>query len=98
ILYEKVNGFYWEQRGIIFRPTASYTFNVLQPTIFGVAAVFGGCESTKKEFTLSPGPQIPSVAGNLQVCQGQSTTLTATGASGGSYRWYNGTTLISGVT
>ncbi len=40
----------------------------------------------------------PSVSGNRDICQGGSTTLTASGGSEGNYRWYRGNQLIAGAT
>ncbi|MDN5213341.1 DUF6443 domain-containing protein [Fulvivirgaceae bacterium BMA12] len=40
----------------------------------------------------------PSVSGNLNICSGGSTTLTASGGTPGNYRWYRGNELIAGVT
>ncbi len=55
-----------------------------------------GCTATDcKTVTVNPLPQV-SIAGNLNICTGQSTTLTATG--GGSYLWSPGGQTTAAIT
>src|SRR5690606_18436009 len=96
-LYEKVDGFYWQPVQTIPNdaPPVWISVTVTESTRYGLTyTTYNGCESTPmKEFTLSPEVPMPSVTGDTDLCSGDNTTITASGA-GASYRWYNGTTLI----
>jgi gliding motility-associated-like protein len=63
------------------------------------AAIHNGtCESTRTEViaTVIPLPTAPGVQPVNPVCPGSNVPLTATGGTDGQYRWYDGTTLITG--
>jgi gliding motility-associated-like protein len=56
-----------------------------------VTPVLGACPGAQRTFTITvnPTPQV-TISGDLQICAGESTTLTASGT--GSFVWNNGTT------
>lgn len=56
-----------------------------------VTPVLGACQGTPRTFTITvnPTPQV-TITGDLQICAGESTTLTASGT--GNFVWSNGTT------
>ena len=60
-----------------------------------VLATNGGCASglSAVKVTISPPPAMPSVSGTI-ICNGSSTTLTATGP-GGTYEWYSTATDVT---
>ena len=71
--------------------TSSIT--VSQAGVYSVTVSANGCSSNASAtVSVAPNPT-PSILGNTTLCQGQSTTLTATG--GVSYTWSNGSTQNS---
>ncbi|OIN58241.1 beta strand repeat-containing protein [Arsenicibacter rosenii] len=60
--------------------------------VYSVTALEGGC-STTAAVTVSSNTAVPalSISGNLSICVGGSTTLTASGTGGNAYQWSNGT-------
>lgn len=52
--------------------------------------------SSSATLTISTPPAIPVVNDPAPVCPSSTATLTASGSSDGNYRWYEGTTLITG--
>jgi large repetitive protein len=72
---------------------ASYTTPALSATTtYYVQTTVGGCTSprTAVTVTVTPTPASPTAAG-ITICEGNSTTLTAT-APGGAYEWYSAAT------
>lgn len=53
-----------------------------------------GC-SASKSVTVTQSPVTASITGNRSFCHGESTTLTATGDAGNTYRWFDGSTSAS---
>lgn len=73
------------------------------PTLTGTTSFFvsindGACESTRTEViaTILPLPVAPIVSPINPVCPGSSLPITASGGVNGDYRWYDGTTLLTG--
>ncbi|MEO1417608.1 MAG: PKD domain-containing protein [Bacteroidota bacterium] len=67
-------------------PTANTTYSVV---VFSDSA--GGCSSLPQNITVEVlEPEVASISGDLQVCPGESTTLTASG--GTTYLWTGGST------
>ncbi len=87
--------------GTLLITNASYTTPALSTTTtYYVQTIVGGCTSTARTavtVTVTPTPATPTAAGS-GICNGGSTTLTAS-APGGTYDWYNaasgGTLLIT---
>lgn len=74
---------------VVATPTANTTY-----TVTGTSA--GGCNNTAvRSVTVNPLPTINTAASNSVICAGQSTTLTATGAT--SYTWNPGGVTGSAV-
>ena len=72
---------------IVITPTATTNYSVIGTTSL--------CTSTKLDsLVLNPNPII-TISGNSYVCNGQSTTLTAQGAT--TYSWSNGTNAASTI-
>ena len=71
--------------------TSSITVSPFSTTTYYVTAGTGNCAGPPDTLTLTvlPAP-VSNVSGNTTICQGQSTTLTATG--GGTYQWSGGAT------
>ncbi len=74
--------------------TASISVNPLSTTSYTVTVTSAaGCTaSISATVNVSPNPT-PAISGDLNICAGESTTLTATG--GASYLWSNGATTAS---
>ncbi|RYU96759.1 immunoglobulin domain-containing protein [Emticicia agri] len=71
--------------------SSSYTTPPLNnQTIYYVNCKNGNCESAKKSITvnITAAPNQPTANGQT-ICAGKSATLTATGCSGGTYKWYS---------
>jgi gliding motility-associated-like protein len=88
--------------GTLLASTAAYTTPALTATTsYYVQATVGGCPGpmTTVTVTVNPIPVAPTAVGTT-ICQGTSTTLSAT-APGGTYRWYpvptGGTLLFTGA-
>jgi large repetitive protein len=79
---------------------ASYTTPALtSTTTYYVQTTISGCAGprTAVTVTVNPIPASPTVSGTTTICEGTTTTLTAT-APGGTYEWYNaasGGTLLA---
>lgn len=67
------------------------------PTYY-VSVVIGGCESGRQSTTATviPLPLPPNASNPPPACTGDPAVLTASGSVNGNYRWYDGTTLITG--
>ncbi|MFN4256304.1 MAG: hypothetical protein ACK4Q5_14990, partial [Saprospiraceae bacterium] len=74
------------QNWITVNPASTTTYTVT------VTAANGCTASTSRTVTVNPLP-VPSIAGDLTICNGQSTTLTASG--GGTYLWSTGATTAA---
>lgn len=63
-----------------------------------VSILINGCESGRLSATaiVIPLPLPPNPPNPALVCTGEPAVLTATGSVNGNYRWYDGTTLITG--
>jgi gliding motility-associated-like protein len=74
------------------------TPSLISSTSYFVAISNGTCESTRTEVIASvlPLPAAPTVSIPASVCSGSSVTLNASGTANGNYRWYDGSTLITG--
>lgn len=68
----------------------SYTAGISATTTYYVSVVSGACESTRTPVTatINPLPAAPNTV-NVTRCTNTSTVLTASGASPGSYLWYD---------
>lgn len=76
----------------LYTPTHVFT----GPGSYTVKLVFDyncGTDTTTQTITIAPGPTL-SVTGNLNLCEGQSTTLTASGAN--NYTWTGNGPAITG--
>lgn len=74
--------------------TASIQVSPTTTTTYTVTGSVGSCPSQPVQVTVTVNPTpAASISGNTNICQGQSTTLTASG--GGTYLWSNG---VSGPT
>ncbi len=74
---------------VVVSPVSTTAYSVT------ITDAFGGYSSTSVTVSLNPAVTV-SVAGNLSVCPGFSTTLSATDLTGGqslTYRWSDGTSL-----
>lgn len=70
--------------------TSSITVTPGTSTTYSVSVANGGCpKDTTFTVTVNPSPAI-TLSGNMSICAGDSTTLTAGG--GGTYNWSNGST------
>lgn len=67
---------------IVLTPSVTSCYSVVATTSTGCTAYSGGC------ITVGSGTSAPVISGNLNVCQGSSTSLYASGA--GSYTWLPG--------
>ncbi|MGN6397302.1 MAG: PKD-like domain-containing protein [Mucilaginibacter sp.] len=63
-------------------------------TTYYVERTVNGCISARTSVTVSinPVPAAPSVSGNLNVCSGSGTTLTASGPAGSTFQWFDAAT------
>lgn len=74
--------------------TASITVSPNTSTTYYVIAGTGYCAGPPDTVTVTVLPvPVANISGNTTICQGQSTTLTATG--GGSYQWSGGSTATT---
>ncbi|WP_339792550.1 gliding motility-associated C-terminal domain-containing protein, partial [uncultured Imperialibacter sp.] len=67
-------------------------------TSYYVAITNGTCESSRTPVTVEIGSDVtPPTAAEVSICPDESATLTATGGTNGSYRWYEVATGGTGV-
>jgi PKD repeat protein len=79
-------------------PTGSGTSSTLSPTVTTIYTVTGsnsGCTSAPRNFTITvtPNPTVNITASSSTICSGQSTTLSASGAT--TYAWLPGSQTTS---
>ncbi len=73
--------------------TAAITVSPSTATTYTVTATAGGCSnSATVQVTVNPNP-VPTITGTSTICNGQSTTLTASGAT--TYSWNTGATTAA---
>jgi hypothetical protein len=70
--------------------TTFVTPSLSSTTTYYAACLLSGCESSRTAAVATINPLNPSITGNLNICNGNSTTLTASG--GGTYLWSTGAT------
>ncbi|MGQ0828316.1 MAG: hypothetical protein ACT4ON_07970, partial [Bacteroidota bacterium] len=73
--------------------TASITVSPSVQTTYTVTANKSGCTGQTTVVVSIPPPPVPTISGNTAICNGDSTTLTAT--AGGTYEWNTGATTAS---
>jgi hypothetical protein len=81
-------------------PSGSGSMSVFTPTtttVYTVTGTFGGCTGAPKTFTINVTPNVALniSASSATLCAGQSTTLTASGAS--SYAWQPGSQTTASI-
>lgn len=69
-------------------PTYTYPNSGTYTVTLTVTSSMGGCTATTSQQVMVYPPPIANAGTDKQICQGQSTTLTASG--GGTYQWSNG--------
>lgn len=73
--------------GNLHAPVSSV--NTAQTALFTVTPILNNCPGTPVDFSLTVNPRpVPIITGNLSICAGQSTQLSAGG--GDTYRWNTG--------